>query len=214
LSEFAEVEGFLNEAGRDVADGFTIRVESEGHADIAGEVAQIAAHAKRLGVRLSVFLRIAAKTPAPARDRRDDAQIALQVAEFAFAIGAHPGIDGWVDTLVDIDRGYFVRHGLIDRQCNLRVAGRALMHMHSALREHPAGDGGVEIASEGALRVLWRSGGGRRVGLVLGAAAGAAVPGVLGGSATFAADLLSGQCMTGAAPKASGPLTLVAFSAG
>ena len=210
LSEFAEVEDFLGEAGPGVADGFTLRVESEGHADIAGEVAQIAAHAKRLGVRLSVFLRIAAKTPAPARDRRDDAQIALQVAEFAFAVGAYPCIDGWVDTLADIDRGYFVRHGLVDRQCNLRTAGRALMHLHSALRAHPAGREGVEIASDGSVRVLWRAGEGGRVGLVLGAVAGAVVPGLPGDRAAFVADLVSGQCVTSAVPRAFGPLTLIA----
>jgi len=28
-----------------------------------------------------------------------------------------------VDTLIDIDRGYNPRHGLLDRRCNLRPAG-------------------------------------------------------------------------------------------
>ena len=139
-----------------------------------------------------------------------DAQIALQVAEFAFAVGAYPCIDGWVDTLADIDRGYFVRHGLVDRQCNLRTAGRALMHLHSALRAHPTGREGVEIALEGSVRVLWRAGEGGRVGLVLGAVAGAVVPGLPGDRAAFVADLVSGQCVTSAVPRAFGPLTLIA----
>lgn len=213
LSEFAEVEAFLGEAGRGVADGFTIRVESEGHPDIAGEVAQIAAHAGRLGVRLSVFLRIAAKTPAPARDRRDDAQIALQVAEFAFSLAAHPGLDGWVDTLADIDRGYFVRHGLMDRQCNLRDAGRALMHLHSALRAHGPGEGGLEVVQEGSVRALWRRGAGSGVGL--GAAAGSRIPFPSPRSGrVLVADLLGGTCSTSGAPVAAGPLTFVAYEPG
>ena len=31
-----------------------------------------------------------------------------------------------IDTLIDIDRGYGPRHGLLDRRCNLRPAGRWL----------------------------------------------------------------------------------------
>ncbi|MCX7159525.1 MAG: hypothetical protein NT176_10365 [Proteobacteria bacterium] len=84
------------------------------------------------------------------------------------------------------------------------------MHLHSALRAHPAGREGVEIASDGSARILWRAGEGGRVGLVLGAAAGAAVPGFPGGRTAFVADLVSGQCATGLAPRAFWPLTLVA----
>jgi hypothetical protein len=214
LSELAEVESFHAADGKGLVDGYSIRVESEAHADLAGEVGQAAAHAKRLGVRLSLFLRLAAKTPAPARDRRDDELIAAQVAEFAFTLGAHPGIEGWIDTLADIDRGYFIRHGLIDRRCNLRKAGRVLMNLHAALAEHRPEGGGFSLVQEGPVRTLWTGVGAGTVGLVLGATTGAAIrlPPLHVRGEAFIADLESGRWSASAAPSAAGPITFVAIN--
>ncbi len=215
LSELAEVEAFHAGKGGKLADGYSIRVESEGHPDLCGEVVRAAAQAGRIGTRLSLFLRLAAKTPAPARDRRDDEQIAAQVAEFAFAVAAHPAVDGWIDTLADIDRGYFIRHGLIDRRCNLRPAGRVLMHLHAAFARHRPPGGQVTAATTDGVRSIWMTGASEAIGLVIGAAAGARIAppsGMSAGGRSFIADLISGRCASTPEPAAIGPMTFVALA--
>jgi hypothetical protein len=48
------------------------------------------------------------------------------------------GVEVMLDTFMDIDRGYYVRHGLVDRALNWRGAGRWLAQQAAALRR---GDG-------------------------------------------------------------------------
>ena len=44
----------------------------------------------------------------------------------------HPLVELLLDTFMDIDRGYFVRHGLVDRRSNWRPAGSALARARAA----------------------------------------------------------------------------------
>ena len=69
----------------------------------------------------------------------DDAQTANRVAEAAFAAWAVGNVDVTFDTFEDVDRGYFVRHGLVDRLYNPRPAARVLRHLQAALAAHDAG---------------------------------------------------------------------------
>ena len=54
--------------------------------------------------------------------------------EAAEAARANPAITLWLDTLLDIDRGYFVRNGLADRRFAPRAAGLALAMQNAAGR--------------------------------------------------------------------------------
>ncbi len=69
----------------------------------------------------------------------DDLAVAARVVEAALGAWAHPDLTVLVDTLVDHDRGYFPRHGLLDRRCNPRLAFHALRHLARLLpaRHHP-----------------------------------------------------------------------------
>jgi len=57
----------------------------------------------------------------------DEVENAALVEEALAAARAHPGVELVLDTFMDVDRGYYVRTGLIDRACNWRLAGRVLM---------------------------------------------------------------------------------------
>jgi hypothetical protein len=46
-----------------------------------------------------------------------------------------PGIEVFVDTFADIDRGYFLRHGLVDRRFNPRLGSHVVRHLYAALNE-------------------------------------------------------------------------------
>lgn len=73
---------------------------------------------------------------------RDDGRIAARVAETCFAAWCFPRLDAWLDTLLDFDRGYYVRNGLADRAGAPRAAGLVVRHLHAVL----AGLGPVSAA--------------------------------------------------------------------
>jgi Icc-related predicted phosphoesterase len=91
-----------------------------------------------LGVRAHVHIRMASTNPAEAFT--DDRANANRVAEAlaAAVVAGDPAVAAFVDTFADIDRGYFVRHGLVDRRFNPRLAARVVRHLHAALNAEPA----------------------------------------------------------------------------
>jgi predicted phosphodiesterase len=62
-------------------------------------------------------------------NNNDDDAISLRVAEACFASLVNPEIHIRLDTFIDIDRGYFLRHGLFDRRHNPRKAGLLVKHI-------------------------------------------------------------------------------------
>jgi len=52
----------------------------------------------------------------------DDAAIARRVEATARAAAGHPDVRVFLDTFMDVDRGYYTRNGLIDRRCHPRPA--------------------------------------------------------------------------------------------
>ena len=76
----------------------------------------------------------------PAEYNQDDRAIANQVAETMLAAFASGDCEVFIDTYVDVDRGYFPRHGLFDRRYNPRPASfvyRYLQGWLGALDEAP-----------------------------------------------------------------------------
>jgi hypothetical protein len=117
-------------------DGFVFRVVRQASPWTAIAAAERAAAA--LGIRASVHVRMASTNPAEAF--ADDRANANRVAEaltaaLAAASPGRPEVDVFLDTFTDIDRGYFLRHGLVDRRFNLRLASHVVRHLHAALNE-------------------------------------------------------------------------------
>ncbi len=103
-------------------DGVVMRVGME--ADLPAFAREIDDWGAARGLAMDLHLRVAANNPAA--NIRDDAAILRAVVELYAAALAVPEVSMFVDPFMDIDRGYFVRHGLIDRRCNLRAAGMAV----------------------------------------------------------------------------------------
>ncbi|MBI4770553.1 MAG: metallophosphoesterase [Chloroflexi bacterium] len=119
-------------AGEDApafVDGYSFRVGAA--ADPWSEILGVAGLAAELGCRAWITVQLAADSEAGVVD--DDLALAHRVAVATAAAAATPGTQVFLDTLVDMDRGYYVRHGLVDRRYNPRLPGRALRHLAAAL---------------------------------------------------------------------------------
>lgn len=68
-------------------------------------------------------------------DNNDDDAISHRVAEACFASLMFPDVHIRLDTFTDIDRGYFLRHGLFDRRHNPRAAGLLIKQIKEAYGE-------------------------------------------------------------------------------
>ncbi len=64
----------------------------------------------------------------------DDEAVADRVVEAAMAAVAEPGVAVFLDGYMDHDRGYYPRHGLIDRSFNPRIALYRLIQISSGRR--------------------------------------------------------------------------------
>ncbi len=115
-SELALIEEFLASGG--AVDGFVFRL---GFDESPWEVVpRIADFTRGHGVRAAINVRLASENPA--EYNQDDGRIANQVAEAMLAAFATGDCELFIDTYVDVDRGYFPRHGLFDRRYNPRPA--------------------------------------------------------------------------------------------
>jgi hypothetical protein len=87
--------------------------------------------AATLRTRLLVHVRLAGESPSDAMN--DDMANACRVAEAALAATVHPRVDAFVDTFMDVDRGYFPRTGFVDRRCSPRLAGKVYANLQAVL---------------------------------------------------------------------------------
>ena len=117
---------------RKAFDGFVIRVP---RAQAASEaLRRVGAFSARMGTRDCAYVRMAADNPAEAQD--DDLANANRACETVFAAFAAGGAKApavWLDTLADVDRGYYPRTGMVDRLYNPRLAGRACSRLVAEL---------------------------------------------------------------------------------
>ena len=119
-SRIADIDA-LHAAGVCV-DGYVVRAEMGD--DLPALAARLGEWGEARGLAMDLHLRIAANNPAT-NVRDDDAILRAAVELFACAL-AFPKVTMMFDPFMDLDRGYFVRHGLIDRRCNSRAAGLAV----------------------------------------------------------------------------------------
>jgi 3',5'-cyclic AMP phosphodiesterase CpdA len=107
---------------------FTIDIDQP----IASNVARIADVSRNLNLEPLICVKLA-----PARSASDpptDHIIANRVAEAVLCAWCDPSVEIFLDTFEEIDRGYFLRPGLVDRRCNPRVAGRVFRNFQLALQ--------------------------------------------------------------------------------
>jgi hypothetical protein len=112
-------------------DGFVVRAGLG--TDLVALSADLDAFATRTGALMDLHLRVAANNPAA--NVTDDRAILAAAAELYACALAHPAVAMFLDPFMDLDRGYFVRHGLVDRRCNLRIAGLAVEALAAFLPE-------------------------------------------------------------------------------
>jgi Icc-related predicted phosphoesterase len=123
-------------SGAGVADGVVFRVVRQASPWTAIAAAQAAA--TELGGRASVHVRMASTNPAETftDDHANANRVAEALAASLATVGpGRPDVDVFLDTFADIDRGYFVRHGLVDRRYNPRLASHVVRHLHAALND-------------------------------------------------------------------------------
>ena len=94
-------------------------------------IASASALAVEPGLDARIHMRMAGINPAKAV--MDDALTVSRIAEAMAAAAAFSNVTVFADTLVDIDRGYFPRSGVLDRLCNPRPGLHVVRHMHAAL---------------------------------------------------------------------------------
>lgn len=147
-----EVDGLARRYGatRPVADGIVFRV---GRGDDPIESLRVIDESvAKLGMRGVAHVRLAGEAPASADDNEYAA--ACRIAQTLLASAAYPDVTVVTDSLVDQDRGYFPRTGLIDRRFNLRPAGQVFRNLNAALPQHPAVQPLADPADLGGLHVM------------------------------------------------------------
>lgn len=115
-------------------DRLVFRVSHQTPAHVG--IAQAMQACAERGLRAHVHVRLASDTPALAELHAW--RNAMRALQAAFCAQALPEATIYLDTLADVDRGYFPRAGLIDRLGNPRLGSRVIRNLHGSLSEWPA----------------------------------------------------------------------------
>jgi hypothetical protein len=129
VSECDLLRGVLDGPGRGTVDGFVFRVVYD--RSPWQDIQAIGKIVSELGTLASIHVRLA--TASPADTALDDLRHASRIAETIVAAETTTGVHAFIDTFADVDRGYFVRSGVVDRRFNPRLAARVARHLMAAL---------------------------------------------------------------------------------
>ena len=129
-SNIGGIQAFLGlEDSRGAADGFVFHIGADEPPWDA--IQAIGAYASNRGFSAIANVRLASENPAEYLS--DNVRVANRVAEAMAAAAATENVNVFLDTFIDIDRGYFPRVGLYDRRHNPRLGGRVFAHMQGVL---------------------------------------------------------------------------------
>ncbi len=117
---------------RESVDGLVFRIDRETPPRTA--IPDALRIAERHRVYPQIHIRLADDSPAMVRD--DEWRNACRVLESAVCSLFYRDAAVFVDTFVDVDRGYFPRTGLVDRSYNPRIGAQLLRSLHGALMPH------------------------------------------------------------------------------
>jgi predicted phosphodiesterase len=142
-AELAELRAAAEKFDRVPGFAFKIDFDESIHAGVQG----IADLSRRINVRATIGVKLAplrSAGPPPGEHA-----VANRVAEAAVCAWWNPQLQFFLDTFQEIDRGYYMRPGLVDRRCNPALAGSVFRRLHLMLaRLEPVG-ALCEIAKEG-----------------------------------------------------------------
>ena len=96
-----------------------------------------------LGLKASLHIRMSVGSPGAVQ--QDEAWVAARTAQALVAAHANPAAHVFCDTFADVDRGYFVRQGVVDRLYNPRAAFHVLRHLNGALAAAGGRDWALDI---------------------------------------------------------------------
>jgi len=126
------VEDFLGfEKARGVSDGFVFHVGADERPWDA--IQAISAYATERGFEAVANVSLASENPA--EYMTDDLLVANRVVESIVGAAAAGNVEVFIDTFMDLDRGYFPRVGLYDRRLNRRMGSYVLAHLQGVLND-------------------------------------------------------------------------------
>lgn len=120
------------------------------------ETQAIAKLAAQWDLQPTLHLRLGTANPGQAR--LDPHWTATRLAEAIFVGLGQPNMRMFADAFMDIDRGYFMRQGVLDRLCNPRLAYHVVRHLFASLNRPEFAKGTVESIDAAGLRVLVANG--------------------------------------------------------
>ena len=118
----------------EAVDGFVYRLAKD--VDPWDEVLAVGSRARALDKAASLHMRVAGANPAEAT--LDDSLLANRVAGALAAALTQENVSVYLDTFADNDRGYFVRHGVVDRLFNPRPAYYVVRNLYGVLNANEA----------------------------------------------------------------------------
>ena len=117
-----------------VIDGVTVRVEAD--QPLCAAAHTLAAFAEATGCLVLASLKTSGANLAT--ERADDDVLAARAAQAMLLSRALQGVRFVFDTFMDVDRGYYPRHGLIDRRFNPRPAATVFRMLNAVLADATA----------------------------------------------------------------------------
>ena len=127
-------EWLEGEGAREAVDGVVFRVPRDGSP--WEQIHEIARIADDFEIGVAAHIRFAGENPAVAFN--NDGHNANRVAESIAAAMSVEKVSVFLDTLLDVDRGYFARTGLLDRRYNPRPGSFVFRYLQAALAGHAA----------------------------------------------------------------------------
>ncbi len=144
--------------------GYVFRIMR--HEDIWTSLQDIIAYQKQCGRPVSVHIRMAGFNPAAHNCSATDDVLNAQRLAQALICTAYGNIHMFADTLVDIDRGYFPRHGVLDSICNPRMAAHVIAHIYGFLHESEDALTGLSYMDDAKALILFGMQGTSMVGFL------------------------------------------------
>ena len=133
VNDAGGIEDFYgSEGARDAVDGFVFQVGADESPWDA--IQSMDACAAERGFTAVANVRLASEDPA--EYLTDDVRVANRVAESVVAAASTANVEVFVDTFMDLDRGYFPRVGLYDRRLNRRLGSYVLAHLQGVLNDY------------------------------------------------------------------------------
>jgi 3',5'-cyclic AMP phosphodiesterase CpdA len=152
LAQETTAMDLLADANTRNIDGLVFRVDRD--KALWPSLRDIAAIARSANRRAIIHVRLADD---PAQETAGDADTARRVTDTALAAWLFSDqLSVFFDTFDDHDRGYFPRHGLVDRSCDQRPAAFALKRVVETL--HAIDSRNASILAEGVVRTTHPSG--------------------------------------------------------